>query len=134
VLTWWIYLETYLVHIGVTTIPGPFTSSSIDGCLTFRFRSDGSVNNPGWVANVTCNPPPTCPKPVLLTATSVTQTSAILGWTEAGRAPRHVKHICSTWFCTSNRNNSRSCNYNPYNYKFTSGTAYTFYVDQFVLQ
>jgi hypothetical protein len=24
------------------TIPGPFTSSSIDGCLTFRFRSDGS--------------------------------------------------------------------------------------------
>jgi hypothetical protein len=52
-----------------TTIPGPFTSSSIDGCLTFRFRSDGSVNNPGWVANVTCNPEPTCPKPVL-TATS----------------------------------------------------------------
>ena len=23
-----------------TTIPGPFTSSSSDGCLTFRFRSD----------------------------------------------------------------------------------------------
>jgi hypothetical protein len=28
-----------------TTIPGPFTSSSPDGCLTFRFRSDGFVNN-----------------------------------------------------------------------------------------
>ena len=39
-----------------TTIPGPFTSSSVDGCLTFRFRSDASVNNPGWVANVTCAP------------------------------------------------------------------------------
>lgn len=35
-------------------IPGPFTSTSPDGCLTFRFRSDGSVSNPGWVANVTC--------------------------------------------------------------------------------
>src|SRR5690606_22926114 len=40
-------------------IPTPFTSSSADGCLTFRFRSDGSVNNPGWVANVHCDPPPT---------------------------------------------------------------------------
>jgi hypothetical protein len=26
-----------------TTIPGPFTSSSQDGCLTFRFRSDTAV-------------------------------------------------------------------------------------------
>jgi hypothetical protein len=37
-----------------TTLPGPFTSSSPDGCLTFRFRSDTSVNNPGWIANVIC--------------------------------------------------------------------------------
>ena len=45
-----------------TTIPGPFTSSSQDGCLTFRFKSDNTINYPGWIANVTCSPPPTCPR------------------------------------------------------------------------
>jgi len=69
-----------------TEIPGPFTSSSVDGCLTFRFRSDGFVTNPGWVANVTCNPPPTCPRPSALTVTNVTQTGATIGWTEIGSA------------------------------------------------
>ncbi|NMH27148.1 DUF7619 domain-containing protein [Flavobacterium silvaticum] len=39
-------------------IPGPFSSSSIDGCLTFRFRSDFSnTTASGWIANVTCGPP-----------------------------------------------------------------------------
>ncbi len=37
-----------------TTIPGTFTSSSADGCLAFRFRSDGSTNRPGWTATVSC--------------------------------------------------------------------------------
>jgi gliding motility-associated-like protein len=50
--------------------------------LTFVFRSDGSVNNPGWVADVTCAPAPTCARPVLLTAFPVTQTSATLNWTQ----------------------------------------------------
>ncbi|MDI9255927.1 fibronectin type III domain-containing protein [Flavobacterium sedimenticola] len=63
-------------------LPGPFTSTSNDGCLTFRFRSDGSVNNPGWIANVTCGPAPNCQKPTNLTVTNVTTTSALLGWTE----------------------------------------------------
>jgi gliding motility-associated-like protein len=65
-----------------TTIPGPFTSTSVDGCLTFRFRSDGSVNNPGWVANVTCAPPPTCRKPVAITSSAITSTSVSLTWTQ----------------------------------------------------
>ena len=65
-----------------TTIPGPFTSTSVDGCLTFRFRSDGSGNNPGWVANVTCAPAPTCLKPTGLIVTSITTTTAVLGWTD----------------------------------------------------
>ena len=65
-----------------TTIPGPFSSSTVDGCLTFVFRSDGAVNNPGWVANVTCGPAPNCQKPISLTATDITSTSALLGWTE----------------------------------------------------
>jgi hypothetical protein len=69
-----------------TAIPGPFTGEGSTGCLTFRFRSDGSVNNPGWVANVTCAQPPTCPRPINVTATLITQTSANIAWTEVGTA------------------------------------------------
>ena len=64
------------------TIPGPFTSTSANGCLTFVFRSDGSVDNPGWVSDITCSPAPTCARPVTLTATTITQTSAVLNWVQ----------------------------------------------------
>jgi gliding motility-associated-like protein len=63
-------------------LPGPFTASGPTGCLTFQFISDGSVNNPGWVANVLCLPPPTCAEPISLTATNITTTSALLSWTQ----------------------------------------------------
>ena len=69
-----------------TTIPGPFTSSDPSGCLTFRFRSDASINLPGWVANVTCAPPPTCPSPLTLFATNVTSNSATLSWSNPSSA------------------------------------------------
>ncbi len=39
-----------------TSIPGPFTSSSLNGCLTFWFRSNNSVTNSGWIANISCAP------------------------------------------------------------------------------
>ncbi|MCZ8169177.1 fibronectin type III domain-containing protein [Flavobacterium sp.] len=60
-----------------------FTSSSPDGCLTFRFVSDASVTAPGWVANVTCGPAPTCLKPTNTVVSNVTQTSMIVSWTPA---------------------------------------------------
>ena len=69
-----------------TAIPGPFTSSHPSGCLTFRFRSDPSINRPGWVASITCGPSPTCPKPTLLNASAITATSLTLGWTQTGLA------------------------------------------------
>jgi gliding motility-associated-like protein len=72
----------YWGNLTGANLPGPFTSSSPDGCLTFRFRSDASVNNPGWLANVTCAPAPNCVKPNTLTATNITSTSALLGWNE----------------------------------------------------
>ncbi len=69
-----------------TTLPDPVTASTPSGCLTFRFRSDGSVNFSGWIANVTCAPPPTCPKPSLVTISAIGQTQATIGWTEMGTA------------------------------------------------
>ena len=72
-----------------TTIPGPFTSSAADGCLTFVFRSDGAVNNPGWVANITCAPPPACQQPITLVTSAVTSNSATLAWTNVG--------VATTW-------------------------------------
>ncbi len=65
-----------------TTIPGPFKSTSPDGCLTFNLRSDGSSNRSGWSANVTCTNGPTCVRPYLLNVTNTTQTTATLGWTQ----------------------------------------------------
>jgi uncharacterized repeat protein (TIGR01451 family) len=64
------------------TIPGPFTSSSADGCLTFRFRSDNTQNQAGFVANVSCAPPPTCSAPTIVTSTSITSVSATFNWTQ----------------------------------------------------
>ena len=64
------------------TLPGSFTSSSTDGCLTFRFRSDGSVQNAGWVANITCGTTPSCSRPMNVTVNSVTSNSAVIGWTD----------------------------------------------------
>jgi hypothetical protein len=69
-----------------TAIPGPFTSTSADGCLTFRFRSDNVINKAGWTASVTCEPAPTCPKPTFVTTTAVTANSALVGWTSNSNA------------------------------------------------
>ncbi|MGL2965077.1 DUF7619 domain-containing protein [Flavobacterium sp. XGLA_31] len=76
----------YWGNLTGTSLPGPFTSSSPDGCLTFRFRSDGSGNYPGWVANVTCDTAPTCIRPSGVQVSSLTLTTATLNWTENNTA------------------------------------------------
>lgn len=62
------------------TIPGPFTSSTQDGCLTFRFISDTNNVLEGWTANVTCSIIP-CETPTNVTVSNVTSTSASISWT-----------------------------------------------------
>ena len=37
-----------------TNGPGTVTATNTEGALTFKFTSDQSVNNTGWVANITC--------------------------------------------------------------------------------
>jgi gliding motility-associated-like protein len=58
---------TPLATVTGTSSPGNVTSTT--GCLTLVFTSDGSVNNPGWLANVICHPcgspPPPPPGPII---------------------------------------------------------------------
>lgn len=63
-----------------TTIPGPFTSSSPSGCLTFRFRSDSANNLAGWIANVSCDLPDGCSPPTTINTTNITNSSIVLSW------------------------------------------------------
>lgn len=58
--------------------------TSTTGCITFVWSSDGSVQRPGWSANVTCAPPPTCDSPTALTTGTLTDTTAELAWTLGG--------------------------------------------------
>ena len=114
-----------------TTIPGPFTSSSPDGCLTFRFRSDGVTNNPGWNANVTCTPQPTCPRPYLVTVTGATETSAVIGWTEVGTATSWQVIVLPVGDPAPNATTTGwiSTTTNPFIYTpLSSGTQYKAYV------
>ncbi|MEO5777104.1 MAG: fibronectin type III domain-containing protein [Flavobacterium sp.] len=62
-----------------STIPGPFTSTSPNGCLTFMFRSDAANTLEGWNANVICTPV-VCETPTGLAVTNITSTSAALSW------------------------------------------------------
>jgi hypothetical protein len=77
-------------------IPGPFTSTSPDGCLTFRFRSDNSIVGPGWIANVTCGPPPSCTTPTNLAVGTITHNSATFNWTQL---PNPDTSVASAWEC-----------------------------------
>lgn len=54
------------------------------GCITFVFESDGSVQEAGFSAMVTCAPPPMCPVPTAFSAQSSTDDSITLGWTAGG--------------------------------------------------
>ncbi|WP_020536611.1 T9SS type A sorting domain-containing protein [Lewinella cohaerens] len=64
--------------------PESFTSSATDGCLTVTWDSDGSVVNDGWEALISCNPPPPCPNPTLLTVSDVLGTGATFSWAQVG--------------------------------------------------
>ena len=70
---------------GNTSI-GSFTSTSTDGCLTFYLKSNGTINGSGWLADITCGPAPTCPKPISLLTQTSSASSATLSWTETGSA------------------------------------------------
>ena len=84
-----------------TTIPGPFVSSSSTGCLTFRFRSDASVNRSGWVANISCDVLSNCPKPTSLIVTPTSFTTASASWNQQGTISQWEVQVVSNGITTS---------------------------------
>ncbi|MEM7102619.1 MAG: CUB domain-containing protein [Bacteroidota bacterium] len=44
--------------------PGLVTATSLTGCITANFTSDGSVTNPGWTADILCAPCGTNPNDI----------------------------------------------------------------------
>lgn len=63
---------------------GSFTSTTLDGCLTFRFVSDSGGQRAGWVANVTCAPAPTCRQPMAVTTSNPQLNTVDVSWTPVG--------------------------------------------------
>ena len=112
-----------------TAIPGPFTSSSADGCLTFRFRSDASVVAAGWIANITCLPPPTCPRPTALVTSSGTINSVTLGWTNNSSATNWEVVFLPCGTTTTPNTVGTIVTTNPYTITgLTPGTCYNLFV------
>lgn len=109
-----------------------FTSSATDGCLTFRFRSDGSINAAGWVANVTCGPPPTCIRPINIVATNITQTGMTIGWTNGSANATQWEIFalpCGTSAPTATTTGGVLTTVNPFNLTgLTPATCYDIYV------
>jgi hypothetical protein len=114
-----------------TTIPGPFTSTSPDGSLTFRFRSDTSINKAGWSANVTCGLPPTCPQPTQLLVSGTTLTSTSINWLETGAATQWEVVVLPATAAAPTASTTGTIVNGVSTYlssNLTIGTAYKFYV------
>lgn len=69
-----------------TTSPGTITSTDGTGAITIRWRTNGSANNAGWIANVSCVSSG-CLKPTLATTTAIGSTTATINWTAPSPAP-----------------------------------------------
>ena len=113
-----------------TAIPGPFTSSDPTGCLTFVFRSDNSVSQSGWIANVSCDATPTCPAPNSVTYSNLSFDSATISWTSPGSAVQwEILVLPSTAPAPSATASGVMSATNPYSITgLTADTSYSVYV------
>ena len=75
------------------TSPGTVVSSNANGCLTFRFTSDGSVNYAGWTANISCVPPP----PPSITMTNGTTSTCAATFLDPGGSGNYGNSLNSTY-------------------------------------
>jgi hypothetical protein len=87
-------IATFTGNTPAQQIPtAPITSSAVDGSLTIVFTSDGSINRPGWSADVTCIDATTVPECAVMVsgpidgATDVCLNDAVFNWTTGAGAP-----------------------------------------------
>jgi len=110
-------------------VPTTFTSSDASGALTFVFKSDGSGQEAGWEADVTCAAPPTCSDPTSLAASNITDLVADLSWTENGTATAWDIEWGVTGFTQGAGTMVTATADNPYTLSgLTASTDYQFYV------
>src|SRR5690606_38264331 len=64
----------------VLSVGMSFTSTDVSGASTFAFTSADIVQKTGWLADVTCGPPPTCVTPGAFTNTINTGTTPTYTW------------------------------------------------------
>lgn len=65
---------------GNIPIPGPFTATTANGCLTIHFTSDDQIERDGWTAAISCAPPAGCNEVLLLKTDSVEGDAAHISW------------------------------------------------------
>jgi PKD repeat protein len=64
-----------------TDSPGTITATNSDGAILFIFHSNGTINHPGWEANLTCTAIPTG-NPASLSAVATSSSQIDLNWTK----------------------------------------------------
>jgi gliding motility-associated-like protein len=106
--------------------------SVVNSTGTTVFTHSPGTNGQGTLlfsGTVSCIPP-TCPKPVQLQATNVTETSALLNWTEANTATQWEILVLLAGSPTPDASSTGTITTdNPYLAEnLTSGTSYVFYV------
>jgi hypothetical protein len=110
--------------------PESFRATNAAGAITIRFSSDGSVQGAGWVATYTCAAPPSCLEPTALTATTITDTTAQLSWTESNATAAtlwDIEIVAAGTAPTGTPTNAGVSN--PFNVTgLTAVTAYDYYV------
>ncbi|PKP15965.1 MAG: adhesin, partial [Bacteroidetes bacterium HGW-Bacteroidetes-23] len=112
-------------------LPPILTSSTPGGCLFFVFTSDGSGLAAGWVANITCAPAPTCPRPSALATSAVLSGSVNLAWTNNSTATawQVLALPCGSPLPTDSTTGWIDAPTNPFNVTgLNPDTCYTFYV------
>ena len=113
-----------------TTIPGPFTSTDPCGCLTFRFRSDNTINHAGWTATVECQTPTSCVIPSAATINSISGSGATVSWIENGTASHwQILVLPATSPAPLQTDTGVTINTNPYQINgLLYATAYKVYI------
>ncbi len=104
------------------------TGALPSGCLTFVFDTDGSVQRAGFIANVTCAAPPSCPVPTALAVQSVTDTGVTLGWVAGNTETEWAVEYGAPGFAPGTGTVVQALN-NPFTVTgLTANTPYEFYL------